>query len=170
MSFAVRAARPQEYTAVGALTAEAYRVDGLLDAHELPVDAAYEEKLLDATRRAREAELWVAVDSDGEVLGTVTWCPVGSPWRQLALAENQAEFRMLSVAPAGRRRGVARLLVEACLARARQNGMTEIVIWSHPRMFGAHALYARMGFERAYDLDGSPVPGVHLWGFRLDLR
>ena len=169
MTFAVRAARPEEYAAVGALTAEAYRVDGLLDPHDQPVDAAYEEKLLDATRRAREAELWVAVDSDGVVLGTVTWCPVGSPWRQLALAEHQAEFRMLSVAPAGRRRGVARALVEACLARARRDAMSEVVIWSHPRMFGAHALYARMGFERAYDLDGTPVPGVYLWGFRLGL-
>ena len=83
----------------------------------------------------------MAADDDGTVLGTVTWCPVGSPWRQLALAEHQAEFRMLSVAPAGRRRGVARALVEACLARARQDGMTEMVIWSHPLMLGAHALY-----------------------------
>ena len=169
MTYVIRAARSEEYAAVGMLTAEAYRVDGLLDAHELPVDAAYEEKLLDAARRAHEAELWVAVDSDGVVLGTVTWCPIGSPWRQLALAGHQAEFRMLSVAPAGRRRGVARALVEACLARAREDAMTEMVIWSHPRMLGAHALYARMGFERAYDLDGSPVPGVHLWGFRLSL-
>jgi predicted N-acetyltransferase YhbS len=169
MTFAVRAARPEEYAAVGALTAEAYRVDGLLDEHELPTDAAYEEKLLDASRRAREAELWVAVDTDGVVLGSVTWCPIESPWRQLALADHQAEFRMLSVAPAGRRRGVAGALVEACLARARSEGMTEVVIWSHPRMLGAHALYDRMGFERAYDLDGSPVPGVFLWGFRLPL-
>jgi predicted N-acetyltransferase YhbS len=169
MTFAVRAAWPEEYAAVGALTAEAYRVDGLLDEHELPTDAAYEQKLLDAARRAREAELWVAADSDGTVLGTVTWCPPRSPWRQLALAEHQAEFRMLSVAPAGRRRGAARALVEACLARARADGMTEVVIWSHPRMLGAHALYARMGFERADDLDGSPVPGVFLWGFRLTL-
>jgi GNAT superfamily N-acetyltransferase len=169
MTLVVRAARPEEYAAVGALTAEAYRVDGLLDEHELPVDAAYEEKLVDAARRAREAELWVTVDSDGVLLGTVTWCPIGSPWRQLALTEHQAEFRMLSVAPAGRRRGVARALVEACLTRARQDGMTEMVLWSHPRMFGAHALYTRMGFERAYDLDGSPVPGVFLWGFRLTL-
>ncbi len=76
---------------------------------------------------------------------------------------------MLSVAPAGRRRGVGRALVEACLVGPAQDGMTEMVIWSHPLMPGAHALYARMGFERAYDLDGSPVPGVHLWGFRLRL-
>jgi hypothetical protein len=43
------------------------------------------------------------------------------------------------------------------------------VIWSHPLMTGAHQLYQRMYFERAYDLDGSPAPGVHLWGYRLPL-
>ena len=169
MSLVVRLARPEEYAQVGRVTAEAYRADGLLDPASLPVESGYEVQLADAARRAREAELWVAADEDGEIVGTVTWCPPGSPWRQLARRNDQAEFRMLSVAPAGRRRGVGRALVEACLARARRDQMTEMVIWSHPRMLGAHGLYARMGFERAYDLDGSPVPGVHLWGFRLTL-
>lgn len=166
----IRPARPEEYAAVGALTVDAYRADGLLDADDdHPVNPAYEEKLLDATGRAREAELWVAASADGAILGTVTWCPPDSPWRELSRSGSQAEFRMLAVAPAGRRRGLARALVEACLDRARRDAMTEVVIWSHPRMFGAHALYARLGFERAHDLDGSPVPGVHLWGFRLGL-
>lgn len=166
----IRPARPEEYAAVGALTAAAYRADGLLDADDdHPANPAYEEKLLDADSRAREAELWVATAADGELLGTVTWCPPGSPWRELARTEHQAEFRMLAVAPAGRRRGLARALVLACLDRARRDAMTEVVIWSHPRMLGAHTLYARLGFTRADDLDGSPGPGVHLWGFRLGL-
>jgi predicted N-acetyltransferase YhbS len=168
-TFLVRPARPEEFAAVGALTANAYRVDGLLDAHDDPVDDSYELQLLDAARRAREAELWVAADADGTILGTVTWCPVGSPWRQLAWADTQAEFRMLSVAPAGRRRGVARALVQACLDRGRQDGMTEVVLWSHPLMLGAHALYTQLGFTRAHELDGSPAPKVHLWGFRRAL-
>lgn len=170
MTIAIRPARPEEYAVVGALTVAAYRADGLLDADDdHPVNPAYAEKLLDAAARAREAELWVAVDPDGAVLGTVTWCPPGSPWRELSRTEHQGEFRMLAVAPAGRRRGLARALVEACLDRARRDRMTEMVLWSHPRMLGAHALYARLGFERAHDLDGSPVPGVFLWGFRLAL-
>lgn len=169
MTFAVRPASPEEFATLGALTVEAYRVDGLLDAHDDRVDDNYATQLLDAARRAREAELWVAADETGAVLGTVTWCPVDSPWRQLAWTDTQAEFRMLAVAAAGRRRGVARALVEACLDRARRDAMTEVVIWSHPRMLGAHALYARLGFTRATNLDGSPAPGVHLWGFRLGL-
>ena len=169
MIFGIRAARPEEYDSIGRLTADAYRADGLLDATDLPVESTYESQLLDAGRRAREAELLVAADADGQLLGTVTWCPRGSPWRQLAQRDDQAEFRMLSVAPAGRRRGVGRALVEACLSRARQDGTSEVVIWSHPLMTGAHLLYQTMHFERAYDLDGSPAPGVHLWGFRLSL-
>ncbi len=170
MTFTIRSARPEEYAAVGALTAEAYRADGLLDADDdHPVNPAYEGRLLDAAARAREAELWVAAEPDGAILGTVTWCPPGSPWRELSRAAHQAEFRMLAVAPAGRRRGLARALVQACLVRARRDKMTEVVIWSHPRMLGAHALYTRLGFERAQDLDGSPVPGVFLWGFRIGL-
>jgi GNAT superfamily N-acetyltransferase len=169
MSVVVRPARPDEYGAVGQLTAASYRADGLLEAADHPVESSYEGQLLDAARRAREAELWVAVEVDGAILGTVTWCPRGSPWRQLALRDDQAEFRMLSVAPAGRRRGVGRALVEACLTQARLEGMTEVVIWSHPLMRAAHLLYQTMHFDRAYDLDGSPAPGVHLWGFRLTL-
>jgi predicted N-acetyltransferase YhbS len=123
VSFVIRPARPEEYGLVGQLTADAYRADGLLAAADHPVESSYEAKLFDAARRAREAELWVAAE-DREILGTVTWCPPGSPWRQLALRDDQAEFRMLSVAPAGRRRGVGRTLVEACLSRARLERMT----------------------------------------------
>jgi predicted N-acetyltransferase YhbS len=169
MSLVVRPARPEEYPQVGRVTADAYRADGLLDSADHPVESTYEAQLTDAARRAREAELWVAAGEEGEILGTVTWCPPGSPWRQLAQRDDQAEFRMLSVAPAGRRRGVGRTLVEACLSRARQDRMSEVVIWSHPLMTGAHALYLRLQFEQAFDLDGSPAPGVHLWGFRLRL-
>jgi N-acetylglutamate synthase-like GNAT family acetyltransferase len=169
VSLVVRQARPSEYAQVGRLTADAYRADGLLDADDHLVERSYEYKLLDAALRAQQAELWVAAE-DGEILGTVTWCPPGSPWRQLAQRDDQAEFRMLSVAPAGRRRGVGRTLVDACLSRAQQDGMSEVVIWSHPLMTGAHLLYDKMHFERAHDLDGSPAPGVHLWGFRLTLH
>ena len=169
MTIVVRTARPEEYGAVGLLTADADRADGLLDAADHPVESSYESKLLDAAMRAQQAELWVAGGENEEILGTVTWCPPGSPWRQLAQRDDQAEFRMLSVAPAGRRRGVGRALVEACLSRARLDRMSEVVIWSHPLMAGAHQLYDRMHFERAYDLDGSPAPGVHLWGYRLPL-
>ena len=168
VSFVVRPARPEEYAEAGRVTAEGYHVDQLLSGHG-ESDTGYEARLRDAGQRAREAELLVAVDDDGELLGTVTWCRPGSPWRELAEREDQGEFRMLSVAAAGRRRGVGRALVQACLDRARAAGMTEVLISSLPEMTAAHALYRQLGFVLAPDLDHTPAPRVNLWGFRLRL-
>jgi GNAT superfamily N-acetyltransferase len=168
VSFLVRAAEPAEYVDAGRVTAEAYHADDLLRRTDGLIDLDYEAQLTEASRRAREAVLLVAVD-DGQVLGTVTWCPPISPWRELATLPDQAEFRMLSVAAAGRRRGVGRALVKACLDRARAAGMREVLLSSLPVMTAAHALYREFGFVRAPELDHSPKPGVHLWAFRLSL-
>ena len=94
--------------------------------------------------------------------------PAASLLRELATCPDQAEFGMLSVAPAGRR-GVGRAPVAACLDRAREQGMGEVLISSLPLMTSAHALYRQFGFVRAPDLDQSPKPNVHLWAFRLVL-
>lgn len=164
----MRLALPHEYDAVGALTAEGYRADDLLGRPDGSEDH-YEPQLRDAAGRATQAEVLVAADDDDTLLGTVTWCPVGSALRELAVTDDQGEFRMLAVAVAGRRQGVARALVEACLERARTAGLREIVICSLPQMTKAHALYASVGFVRAPELDWKPVPVINLWGFRLSL-
>jgi ribosomal protein S18 acetylase RimI-like enzyme len=169
VSLIVRLAVPGEYAEAGRVTAEGYHADDLLRRPDGLIDAEYEARLADADRRARVAVLMVAVD-DGKLLGTVTWCPPTSPLRELATRRDQAEFRMLSVAPAGRRRGVGRALVEACLDRARLEGMREVVLSSLPQMTAAHALYREFGFVRAPELDHSPKPHVHLWAFRLSLN
>jgi predicted N-acetyltransferase YhbS len=168
VSFLIRVAEPSEYAEAGRVTAEAYRIDDLLRRADGLIDTAYEADLTDAGRRARDAELLVAVE-DGHVLGTVTWCPPTSPWRELATEEDQAEFRMLSVATAGRRQGVGRGLVTACLERARAERMREVLLSSLPQMTAAHALYREFGFVRAPELDHSPKPHVDLWAFRLAL-
>ena len=168
MSFVVRVAEPADYADAGRVTSDAYHTDDLLRRVDGLIDGDYEAQLTDASRRAREAELLVAID-DGRVLGTVTWCPPTSPWRELATRPDQAEFRMLSVAAAGRRRGVGRALVKACLDRARAAGMREVLLSSLPEMTAAHALYKEFGFVRAPELDHSPKPDVHLWVFRLAL-
>ena len=168
MSFIIRVAKSSEYAEAGRVAAEAYRIDDLLRRADGLIDTGYEAELTDAGRRAREAELLVAVE-DGHVLGTVTWCPPISPWRELATEQDQAEFRMLSVAAAGRRRGVGRALVTACLEHARAERMREVLLSSLPQMTSAHALYREFGFVRAPELDHSPKPHVHLWAFRLTL-
>lgn len=159
----VRRALASELATAGALTEQAYRVDGFLDE-----DEAYAAALRDAASRSSRAELWVAVEA-ATVLGTVTYCPLGSPLRELAVDDDQAEFRMLAVDPTARGRGVGRALIEACIARARRSCVREVVISSLPTMHAAHRLYASLGFHRAPDLDWSPHPSVLLRGFRLEL-
>ena len=161
--FEVRRARPEELAEVGRLTAQAYVGDALLDA-----DDGYVEQLVDAPRRAREAEVWVAVER-GRVLGTVTFCAVGSAYREIG-RKGEGEFRMLAVSPAARGRGVGRVLVERCLARSRELGYAGVRMCSMDRMTSAHRVYERLGFTRAPEDDWSPVPGVNLIAFALSLQ
>ncbi|UYM06027.1 GNAT family N-acetyltransferase [Solicola gregarius] len=164
----LRLAKPAEYEQAGQVTVAGYEADGFVNGPDGTEDH-YAPQLLDAAKRAGEAELVVAVDESDMVLGTVTWCPVDSPWRELAVRPDQGEFRMLSVLPAARRQGIARALVEWCLERARADGLNEIVLCSLVVMKAAHTLYGSFGFQRAPELDWEPIPGVLLWGFRLKL-
>ncbi|MCL8024815.1 GNAT family N-acetyltransferase [Nocardioides bruguierae] len=133
----------------------------------------YVPRLRDARARADEAELWVAGSAEhphgrSEALGSVTLCPPGSPWREIA-AEGEGEFRMLAVAPGAQGQGVGGALVEHVLERCREAGDAAVVLSSLPQMGDAHRLYARHGFVRVPERDWSPVPSVHLVVFRRPL-
>lgn len=167
---AVRRVQPIEYADVGELTVAGYRADGLLEQEPQvgpSIDHHYTPRLRDTATRDAEAEVWVAVDGD-QILGTVTWCPPGSPWREIATRSDQGEFRMLAVPPAHRGAGVAKALVAACLERARADRMREILLSSQPQMVAAQRLYRSFGFSRAPEFDHRPIPSVQLWAFRLD--
>jgi ribosomal protein S18 acetylase RimI-like enzyme len=155
VSITIRRAVRAEYDEVGELTARAYESDGLV-----PDGSGYGAVLRDAASRAEKAELWVAAGSDG-LLGTVTYCPVGSPYREIGL-DHEGEFRMLAVSPAARGLGVGRALTEHCLDRSRGLGFSHVVLSSSIAMATAHRLYQRLGFTRLPDRDWSPVAGVEL--------
>lgn len=168
MTLEIRRIAPGEYEDVGELIVNSYGHNDYLTMSDGRFDGEYADVLRDTADRDAGAELWLAVDGD-ELLGCVTWCPVGSPFRDLAVDDSQGEFRTLAVAPSSRGRGTGRALVEFCIDRARRDGMTEIVICSLPEMKPAHSLYGSLGFDRRKDLDWSPVDGIVLWGFSLTL-
>jgi GNAT superfamily N-acetyltransferase len=160
MSVDYRIALPEEYEAAGRVTLDAYLADRFLEG-----DDEYAAELRDAERRGREAELVVAVDrGSGEVLGTVTYCPPGSPWRELGAA-GEGEFRMLAVSPDARGRGVGTGLVQYCIDRTTALGLAGLTICSLPQMRPAHRLYQRFAFRRAPERDWDPVDGLTLWAF-----
>ena len=160
MTFDIRLAVPAEYDAVGDLTVEAYSHDGF-------VRGDYAMTLRAAADRAARAELWVAADPSG-LLGTVTYCPVGSVYREIGL-DDEGEFRMLGVAGRARGLGVGTALTERCIERTREFGHRRIVMSSAAYMTTAHRIYERLGFVRLPERDWAPIPGVDLYAFALDL-
>ncbi len=157
----VRLATDDELDAAGECVRAAYAADGM-------ADLAYQAVLANARARADTADVLVALDRHGVLVGSVTFALAGSPWAEVA-TPGEAEFRMLGVAPAARGRGVARALVMACLERARASRVDRVVLSSQVAMTTAHRLYASVGFLRAPERDWQPYPGLQLLGFSLDL-
>jgi ribosomal protein S18 acetylase RimI-like enzyme len=158
----IRRAAPGDYERAGALTEAAY--EEFIDDPE----DYYREHLRDAEGRDRDAELWVAVDDDGEPVGTVTYCPVGSVWRELS-GPDEGEFRMLAVAPSQRGRGTGEALARHCEVRARADGFVQMVLSSLDEMTAAHRIYERLGYRRDPSRDWIPQPDIPLWCFVKDL-
>lgn len=166
MDIVIRAAAPEDYAELGDITAQAYLDDGLLDANQ---DDSYERALRDVAGRAAEAEVLVAT-LDGVLLGGVTFARPGSRMADIA-GPGEAEFRMLTVARAGRGKGAGEALVRACIQRARAiEGVTRLVLSTQPGSPAAHRIYERLGFVRTPDRDWSPVPTVPLLTYALELR
>ncbi|MCP9986516.1 GNAT family N-acetyltransferase [Streptomyces sudanensis] len=165
--FAVRPARPAEHTALGEICARAYLDGGLLT---YGADDPYLDLLRDVPRRAAEAEVLVAADPDGTLLGGVTFVPSGgNPWADIA-GPDEAEFRMLAVSGAASGRGVGAALVRACADRARaREGCARLVLSVVPEARAARRLYDRMGFARVPRRDWEPLPGLPLLAYELTL-
>jgi ribosomal protein S18 acetylase RimI-like enzyme len=159
----IRRARSQDLATIGELTVAAYAEFAADDTED------YVHHLRDAATRHREAELWVATADDSEeILGTVTITPAGSPWREVA-RDGEGEFRMLAVAPAARGAGVGGALLGVVVDRFRGEGASAVVMSTLPRMRAAQRVYERAGFVREPSRDWSPLPGVDLIAYRLDL-
>ena len=158
----IRLARPDELPEIGRITGAAYVADGFMTETD-----SYLTVLADAARRSTDAELWVAVE-DGVVLGSVTYAPVGSAYREIG-HDDEGEFRMLAVSPDARGRGVGQALVQKCLERSRELGYRGVRISSMDRMTSAHRVYERLGFSRAPEDDWRPQPHVLLLAFVLSL-
>lgn len=159
----IRPPRPEEYAAAGEVTVLAYDVDG-----HLAGDVGYDAQLRDIARRAEEAEVLVAVDDTGEVLGTVTVVLPGSPYAEIS-RPGELEFRMLAVAPSARGRGIGEALTRAVLDRARTLGIGKVVLSSLDGMRSAHRLYERLGFARLAERDWRPFPHISLIAYQIDV-
>ena len=155
----IRLVAPSEFERVGDLVVDAYAALGEL--------GGYEAVLRDVADRARHAEVAVAI-VDGEVAGTVTYVGGLGPYAE-GDDPDAAWIRMLAVAPHFRGRGIGAALVAWCVRRAREDRRARLVLHTTDPMAEAQRLYARLGFDRAPDLDWEPEPGYWLRGYRMKL-
>ncbi len=159
----IRPPRPEEHAAAGEVTVRAYEADG-----HLAGGVGYDAKLRDIARRVELAEVLVAVDGAGAVLGTVTIVRPGSDYAEIS-RPGELEFRMLAVAPSARGRGIGEALTKAVLDRARSLGIRKVVLSSGDAMHSAHRLYERLGFARLAERDWRPFPHIKLIAYQIDV-
>lgn len=148
MTIEVREALSHEHAEAGEVTALAYRE------FVRPGDPDWEEylrRLADVEGRARVAIVFIAVE-EGRVLGSAT-LEVGERIESddPPLPPDEAHMRMLGVHPDARRRGIAGMLIDACIERARAMGKTRMSLHTTHRMKVARAMYEAMGFRRLPD-------------------
>ena len=144
-----RRARPDEYDEAGRVTALAYR-EFVRPGETLW--ESYVEEIADLRSRAEIAEVIVALE-DGRIVGSAT-LELGDRIdadEDPPLAPDEAHIRMLGVAPEARGRGIARALMQACFAAARDADRSRITLHTTQRMRAAQAMYEAMGFTRLED-------------------
>ena len=112
---------------------------------------AYLRRIADVEGRAGIAVVFVAVEGE-RILGSAT-LELGERIESddPPLPREEAQIRMLGVHPGARRRGIARMLIDACFERARAVGKTRMTLHTTHRMKTAQAMYEGMGFHRLPD-------------------
>ena len=86
-----------------------------------------------------------------KLAGIIIVVPPDSSARRLA-KNNEAEIHLLGVKPEYRRHGLGRMLVEAAIARANQNGYSKLILWTQLSMNAAQKLYESSGFIHIDDI------------------
>lgn len=158
-SLQIRRAAPPDADAIGVLTERVYRAGGW-------TSESYAAVLRDGRTRIEDAIVFVAT-SDGAVVGSATLAPPDTRFVDVGRSD-EAEVRMLAVAPEARGRGVAAGLMEACERQARDVGLAGVVLSTDTGMHAAHRLYRRRGYRRMPERDWATTRSTYLV-YRVDL-
>ena len=84
-----------------------------------------------------------------------------------ALDQSTLELKRLYVRPSARGAGLGRLLVEAAISTARENGYTELRLDTLGSMASAQRLYRTLGFVEIPPYGNAFLPGTRFYCLRL---
>ncbi len=165
----IRKAKPSEFPEIGALMVSVYsQLEGFPKISEQPEYYRMLRNIGELTEKP-EAELLVAVSSEGKVLGAVVYFGDMSFYGSGGSANGETDasgFRLLAVDPAARGQGIGKLLTLECIAKAKHRGHSQVVIHTTKAMQTAWSMYERLGFRRSEDLDFMQEE-LPVFGFRL---
>jgi GNAT superfamily N-acetyltransferase len=170
MSVTVSQAQPKDHTTIGKLMVEVYsNLKGFPSPKEQP---KYYDTLgnIGEFTKKESVELLVAKKED-EIVGAVVYIGDMKDYGSGGIATQQkdaAGFRLLAVSQKARGLGVGRLLSMACIEKAKESGLKEMIIHTTESMKVAWDMYERIGFQRSEDLDFEQS-GLPVFGFRLGL-
>lgn len=134
----------------------------------------YLADILDLEGRAHASDLLVA-EREAAVVACVSYYRPGAEMSYPSESFSEqwpsgwAAIRLLAVAPGARGSGFGRMLTEACIERARNDGARGIGLHTTTQMSVARAMYERMGFSRAPQYDFQPSPSILVEAYQLVL-
>ena len=113
----------------------------------------------------------IVAEREGKLVGAVMLYPASfDAYHGMAKQVTWPELRLLAVPPEARGQGIARLLVDECVRRAKQQGATELGLHTSKSMVAAIKLYEHMGFARAPEYDFQPDGAEVVMAYRLSLH
>jgi len=167
----VRNAKPEEFVGIGKMMVNVYAaLDGFPKPAELP---QYYDMLRNVGELTKKSgtELLVAASPSGDIKGAVVYYADIAQYGANITAggeKNASGFRLLAVDPAARGQGVGKLLVNACIQKAKDHKHEQVILHTTKSMMTAWVMYETMGFKHSSDLDFSQGP-VQVFGFRLKI-
>jgi len=112
----------------------------------------------------------IIVEIDGKIMGSVAlFSPEIKAYDGLLEDElGYPELRMLAISSESRGKGIATLLINECIKRAKEKGFSEMGLHTADFMEDAIKLYERLGFERLSQFDFEPAnDGIIVKAFRI---
>ncbi|MFT3910361.1 MAG: GNAT family N-acetyltransferase [Ferruginibacter sp.] len=167
--YTVRNAEPSEFLEIGKLMVQVYsQLEGFPKESEQP---GYYKMLANVGELTNKpaTELLVAVSFESKIAGAVVYFSDMKYYGSGGTAtkeENAAGFRLLAVDPSARGSGVGKLLTNACIRKAKDKKLAQVIIHTTMAMKPAWNMYEHMGFKRSEDLDFMQGE-LPVFGFRL---
>ncbi len=166
----VSIAEDKDYREVGELMVDVYAsLEGFPSPEEQP---EYYHVLANIGEFAQKDSVDIIIArKDGKILGAVVYINDLADYSaniNLEEEKDSAAFRLLAVSNDARGLGIGKLLTNACIEKAKSNGLKQMIIHTTDAMKVAWGMYEKMGFVRSKDLDFFQV-GMPVLGFRMKL-